>query len=114
MICLLVELCAIIHKIKHHIQNKALHLHILALNTDRIGERWHEPWDSVILDTDDELNFIKEAMGFFYANHHGKYILDGSTDAEINTGPFNYSQYIIDDDMNCTLLGTFSYIFDII
>ena len=60
----------------------------------------------MILDTEDELNFIKQAMTFFYANYHGKYILGGSTNAEVNAGPFNYSQYIA-DDKNCSLLGTY-------
>ena len=49
-------------------------------------------WKIVILDTEQELNFLKHAIGFLYSNYNQNYTLGGST-ASV-PGPIDYSEYI--------------------
>ena len=49
-------------------------------------------WKIVILDTEQELNFLKHAIGFLYSNYNQNYTLGGST-ASV-PGSIDYSEYI--------------------
>ena len=46
----------------------------------------------MILDTEQELNFLKHAIGFLYSNYNQNYTLGRST-ASV-PGPIDYSEYI--------------------
>ena len=56
-------------------------------------------WNDVILETEDELNFIINAMPFFPAHYHGKFILGGSTNMRYplcSSGGIRFSEYLPD------------------
>ena len=46
----------------------------------------------MILDTEQELNFLKHAIGFLYSNYNQNYTVGGSTAS--NPGQIVYSEYI--------------------
>ena len=49
------------------------------------------------MDTEEELDFIKHALGFLYSNYNQNYTLGGSTASD--PGPIDYSKYIKNDDV---------------
>ena len=49
-------------------------------------------WRIVVLDTEEELNFIKHAIGFLYSSYSQNYTLGGSTVSD--PGLIDYSKYI--------------------
>ena len=46
----------------------------------------------MILDAEQELNFLKHAIGFLYSNYNQNYTVGGSTAS--NPGQIGYSEYI--------------------
>ena len=46
----------------------------------------------MILDTEQELNFLKHVIGFLYSNYNQNYTLGGSTASDPR--PIDYSEYI--------------------
>ena len=61
-------------------------------------------WNNVILETEEELDFIKTAMAFFYAHYHGKYILGGSTNISQNNEIIGFSNYFPNSSGRSTFL----------
>ena len=58
-------------------------------------------WNDAIPANEDELNFIKAAMAFFYAHYHGKYLLGGSSN---QNGEIDFLNYLADDSGTKDLL----------
>ena len=55
-------------------------------------------WNNVILETEEELNFIINAMPFLPAYYHGKFLLGGSTNQRFPScsGSIEFSNYLSD------------------
>ena len=55
-------------------------------------------WKPAVLDTEDELNFVREAKRFFFASYHSENLIGGSTNENVQseTGlePIAYSDYV--------------------
>ena len=56
-------------------------------------------WKNVLLETEDELEFIKSAMAFFYGHYHGKFLLGGSTNQNVTSqeSGIDFSNYLTSD-----------------
>ena len=54
-------------------------------------------WNNLILQSEEELNFVKNAMSSFYSHYHGKFILGGSTNQNVGSdGSIEFSNYLTD------------------
>ena len=60
-------------------------------------------WNNAILNSQEEWDFIKAAMAFFFAQYHDKYFLGGSTNENRINRNIRFSHYLANYSGTMTL-----------